>query len=162
MKTHNPTPTSGASDFDFFVGAWRIAHRQLKQRLAGSNEWLEFGGSCVTRPLMAGAANVDDNVIGHPNGSYQAVTLRSYDAQAGTWSIWWLDGRFPGRLDVPMVGRFDNGKGVFYADDKFNGVPIRVRFLWHADPATPRWEQAFSADGGATWETNWTMDFERT
>jgi hypothetical protein len=161
MTTHAPTPTSGAGDFDFFVGAWRISHRQLKERLAGSSEWLAFGGSCVTRQLMAGAANVDDNVIDHPHGSYQAVTLRSYDAQADSWSIWWLDGRFPGRLDVPMVGRFDNGKGVFYAEDRFNGLPIRVRFLWHADPASPRWEQAFSADGGATWETNWIMDFER-
>jgi NIPSNAP len=27
--------------------------------------------------------------------------------------------------------------------------------------ATPRWEQAFSVDGGKTWETNWIMDFTR-
>ena len=26
----------------------------------------------------------------------------------------------------------------------------------------PEWEQAFSGDGGATWETNWTMRFQRT
>jgi len=25
-----------------------------------------------------------------------------------------------------------------------------------------RWEQAFSADGGVSWETNWTMQFSRT
>ena len=24
-----------------------------------------------------------------------------------------------------------------------------------------RWEQAFSADGGATWEVNWVMEFTR-
>lgn len=160
MKTLTPLPSSSA-DFDFFVGAWRIRHRQLKARLVSCDEWLTFGGSCVTRPLLNGAANVDDNVIDHPVSSYLAVTLRSFDPQAGNWSIWWLDGRFPGLLDVPMVGRFEDGKGVFYADDVFNGVPIRVRFLWHVDPDRPRWEQAFSADGGAAWETNWIMEFER-
>jgi hypothetical protein len=29
------------------------------------------------------------------------------------------------------------------------------------DTPTPRWEQAFSEDGGETWETNWVMDFAR-
>ncbi|HEY0063010.1 MAG TPA: DUF1579 domain-containing protein [Telluria sp.] len=159
MKT--PTPSSSSADFDFFVGTWRIAHRQLKQRLAASNTWLEFGGSCVTSALLGGAGNVDDNVIDHPSGSYRAVTLRAFDAASASWSIWWLDGRFPTRVDVPMVGRFEQGKGVFYADDTFDGRPIRVRFLWQADTDRPRWEQAFSADGGETWETNWIMDFSR-
>lgn len=156
-----PHPTSSPADFDFFAGAWHIAHRQLRQRLAGCTEWLSFPGSCVTRPLLGGAGNVDDNVIDHPSGRYLAVTLRAFDPATQLWSIWWLDGRYPGRLDVPMTGRFEHGRGVFYADDTFNGAPIRVRFLWQAHPSTPRWEQAFSADGGQSWETNWVMDFSR-
>ncbi len=37
------------------------------------------------------------------------------------------------------------------------------RFLWlYIKPNSCRWEQAFSADGGKTWETNWIMDFQRT
>jgi len=155
------TQTTGSADFDFFIGTWRIAHRQLKQRLAGCTEWLEFGGTCSTSPLLGGHGNVDDNVIDHPSTPYRAVTLRSFDAATGNWSIWWLDGRFPNRIDVPMVGGFDSGKGTFFADDTFNGTPIKVRFLWSADPNRPRWEQAFSTDGGGTWETNWIMDFTR-
>jgi hypothetical protein len=61
-----------------------------------------------------------------------------------------------------MRGAFRDGVGTFYADDTFAGRPIKVRFTWSAvAPATPHWEQAFSADGGATWETNWEMDFRR-
>jgi hypothetical protein len=37
-----------------------------------------------------------------------------------------------------------------------------VRFLWtDITPASARWQQAFSEDGGASWETNWVMEFER-
>jgi hypothetical protein len=152
--------SSSSTDFDFFLGSWRVRHRRLKARLAGCDDWAEFGGTCRVRPLLGGAGNADDNVLELPEGAYRAVTLRAFDSETGLWSIWWLDGRFPHRLDPPMVGRFDAGIGTFYADDTIDGTPIRVRFLWDAsDPHAPRWEQAFSADGGDTWETNWTMAF---
>ena len=88
--------------------------------------------------------------------------LRSFDPALGTWAIWWLDGRFPHALDVPLIGGFAGGVGSFYCDDLLRDRPIKVRFLWlRTDTATPRWEQAMSDDDGATWETNWTMDFRR-
>jgi hypothetical protein len=155
------TPQPRSADFDFFIGTWRIAHRQLRHRLAECDQWRSFGGTCTTAALLGGLGNVDDNLLEHPDGAYRAVTLRSFDPATGSWSIWWLDARVPGRLDVPVVGRFEHGTGTFYADDTFDGIPIRVRFRWTADPVTPRWEQAFSEDGGATWETNWIMDFSR-
>jgi hypothetical protein len=77
-------------------------------------------------------------------------------------AIWWLDGRSPHQLDVPVVGRFEDGVGTFLADDMFEGRPIKVRFLWTCrDIDNCRWEQAFSEDAGKSWETNWTMDFAR-
>lgn len=157
---YSPHPCS--ADFDFLIGAWRVEHHQLKRRLAGCTEWRRFEGSTVAGALLGGAANVDDNILAHPDGLYRAATLRSFDAASGNWSIWWLDGRTPGVLDVPVVGGFDSGVGRFYADDVFEGRPIRVRFLWSvAAGGVPHWEQAFSGDDGATWETNWTMDFHR-
>lgn len=154
---------SGLHDFDFLAGTWRVQHRRLKERLAGSDEWEEFGGTSVGRLILDGAGNVDDNVIELPGGTYRAATLRSYDPATGTWSIWWLDGRYPRNpLDPPMVGSFSDGVGLFYADDTFNGRPIRVRFIWsNITATTARWEQAFSPDGGETWEVNWEMDFTR-
>jgi hypothetical protein len=95
-----------------------------------------------------------------PGDPYRAVALRSFDPAAGEWSIWWLDGRYPRAIDVPVVGRFVDGVGTFYADDTLRGMPVKIRFLWLPDaPGGPAWEQAFSQDGGATWETNWTMAF---
>lgn len=158
-----PAAAGGLHDFDFLAGHWHVHHRRLQQRLAGSHEWLEFGGSAAARLLMDGAGNVDDNVIELPDGAYRAVTLRAFDPATGLWSIWWLDGRRPaGPLDPPVRGRFEGGVGTFYADDTYEGRPIRVRYRWSGiTRAACHWEQAFSADGGRTWETNWTMEFRR-
>jgi len=152
----------GAHDFDFLVGRWRVHHRRLKQRLEGCTEWQEFEGTSTLRPLMDGQGNVDDNVIDLPAGPYRAISVRSFDPATGLWAIWWLDGRHPHQLDPPVVGRFEGGVGTFLADDRFKGRPIRVRFLWtDIAPDSARWQQAFSEDGGRTWETNWVMDLRR-
>jgi hypothetical protein len=162
MMNTGPSHHSGAADFDFFIGHWRVAHRRLNARLAGCDEWTEFTGTSVAQKILGGLGNLDDNTIDLPGGAYRAATLRSYDNESGQWSIWWLDGRHPGNLDTPVVGHFEKGGGAFYAEEMFDGRPIRVRFLWTLpDPGTPRWEQAFSVDKGATWEINWIMDFTR-
>jgi hypothetical protein len=149
-------------DFDFVLGDWTVRHRRLRERLAGCNDWIEFDGQMSTRRILGGFGNIEDNLLRFPEGEFRAVALRAYDPAKGTWSIWWLDGRFPDRIDVPVVGRFDDGVGTFFASDVFAGRPITVRFIWsQVDADRLRWQQAFSTDEGATWETNWVMDFHR-
>lgn len=151
----------GAAGFDFFIGDWRVAHRRLKRRLAGDTNWETFGGTCSTRKILGGYGNLDDNVIDLPGGRYQAATLRLFDPATGQWSIRWIDARSPS-IDPPMVGAFAKGKGLFFNDEMFEGRPIKVRFIWSGMTANScHWEQAFSADGGESWETNWEMQFER-
>lgn len=155
-------PTEHCPDFDFQQGKWRVRHRRLKARLASCTDWEEFPGTCEQRLILGGNGNVEDNLLHIPSGSYRAIALRSYDPASGSWAIWWLDGRAPHALDIPVIGRFEDGVGSFYADDVLDGAPVRLRFLWlRTDTPSPRWEQALSADRGVTWETNWTMDFER-
>ena len=138
-------------------------HRRLKERLAGSHEWVDFDGTTYSHPVLGGTGNMDDNVLNVPGDPYRAVTLRAFDPGSHQWSIWWLDSRTPSNSLEPAVrGRFEHGVGEFYADDTFNGKPICVRFIWSdITPEHCRWEQAFSADQGKTWEVNWVMEFER-
>ena len=160
MPQDMPAQT-GAQDFDFFVGDWKIRHHQLRARLAGDTEWLEFDGTTTMRKFLNGLGNLDETEIRSPRGHYHGATLRLFDPAAGTWSIYWMDSRNP-HIDTPMVGRFENGIGLFFADEDFEGRPIKVRFIWTPISATQcRWEQAFSTDGGASWETNWAMSFTR-
>ena len=154
--------SNAPSDFDFIIGNWSVKHHKLRDRLTGCEKWDQFDGLSNTQKILGGFGNIEDNHLFLPEASVRAVALRSYNSETGQWSIWWLDGRFPGSLDVPVVGRFVDGVGVFIADDILNGWPIKVRFTWTVSvPDNPLWEQAFSADGGDTWETNWTMVFTR-
>jgi hypothetical protein len=153
-------PSAAPADFDFIIGHWIVQHRRLRERLAGCTEWQTFSGSSSTRKILGGFGNVEDNLLALPEGEYRAAALRSFDPASGQWSIWWLDQRRPHTLDIPVVGRFIDGIGHFFADDELDGRPIRVRFTWSVPSSgLPRWEQAFSADMGQRWETNWTMDF---
>ena len=110
---------------------------------------------------MAGVAGYEDNFLDDPMGPYHAEGLRRLDPKTGLWSIWWWDGRSVD-IDPPVIGRFENRVGTFCGDSELGGKTIRVRYIWDMPTAgVPRWQQAFSPDNGATWETNWFMDFRR-
>jgi hypothetical protein len=152
---------SSANDFDFLIGNWSVQHRRLKQRLAGSTEWIEFTGPATARKILGGVGNFDEIEIPLPSGAYLGATLRLFNPATQLWSIYWIDSRYA-VMDPPMIGKFEDGRGLFYGDDVFEGRPIRLRFIWSPISAHEcRWEQAFSEDGGQSWETNWTMRFTR-
>jgi hypothetical protein len=157
---NDSTPHKGARDFDFLMGRWTVRNRRLRERLKGCTEWDEFDATNDARPLLRGLANEDEYVTDYAGG-FTGMSFRFFDPAAGLWSIYWADSK-RGTLEPPVVGAFRDGVGAFEGSDVLEGRAIRVRFTWsRTATAAPRWEQAFSADGGATWETNWIMDFRR-
>jgi len=150
---------STARDFDFLHGTWRVDHRKLRERLAGCTEWLALTGTADVRAILGGIGNFDTLRI--DGDDFQGATLRLFDLEEKVWRIHWADTR-RGRLDPPLTGTFVDGVGTFFGDDTFSGRAIRLRFIWRdLGPSEASWEQAFSDDGGRTWETNWTMRFHR-
>ena len=148
-------------DFDFFMGRWNVRNRRLARRLAGSDEWDEFESKVAARPLPGGLGN-EDVYCSDYGGGFVGMSFRFYDPETGLWSIYWADTHRPGLLDPPVIGSFEGDVGIFEGDDTFAGRSIRVRFTWsRVSTPNPCWEQAFSDDGGETWETNWIMDFTR-
>ena len=57
VTTMTTNDASAVRDFDFLVGEWRVEHRRLKERLAGSTQWIAFSGTSKAQPVMDGAAN---------------------------------------------------------------------------------------------------------
>ncbi|MBX3064340.1 MAG: DUF1579 domain-containing protein [Anaerolineae bacterium] len=151
----------GRHDFDFLIGKWRGHQRRLRARLKGSTEWEEFESSSEMRPILGGLGNIDEVTMYRESGELRGATFRVFDASVRQWYIVWADNVNP-FSPVPMIGSFKDGRGEFYAQEPFEGKAIFVRFIWTVNTHDScRWEQAFSEDGGKTWETNWTMDFTR-
>ena len=148
--------------FDFIFGSWNVRNRRLKEPLANCEEWLEFDATSVARPIWDGRANVDEyRAPETPWGPIFGLSVRLYDEKSNQWSISWAN-RNAGRFDQPMIGYWLDTHGEFFTQELFRGHMLYSRFIYAnrgADRA--RWEQAFSIDGGKTWETNWTMDYER-
>ena len=156
-----PSSPDASKQFDFLIGRWDVRHRKLKARLQQSDEWIKFAGSLEVKPILAGKGNIDENVLNDPSGRYLASSLRVFDPKSLQWSIYWIDERFPG-IEKPVVGRFEGGVGRFYTDDNLAGQSIKVRFTYQStDAKNAIWTQAFSADSGDSWETNWIMEFSR-
>lgn len=148
------------NDFDFLTGRWNVANRRLVKPLSGSDEWDEFPGRSVATRHFDGAASFDEIVF--PTKGFSGLTVRVHNPETRQWSIYWANSA-RGVLDTnPMVGAFEGDRGEFYGEETSAGQRVGCRFIWTVlGPDAARWEQAFSADGGETWETNWIMDLTR-
>jgi len=145
----------GQHDFDFEIGTLKTHLRRLVHPLTGSITWVDYDGTTVVRKVWNGRANLVEVVADGPAGHFEGLNLRLYNPQSRQWSLNFANGS-DGTLTQPAIGEFKNGRGEFYDQELLNGRPIYVRFLIsEITPDSCHFEQAFSVDGGKSWETNW-------
>lgn len=149
----------GRHDFDFEIGKWKIHLKRMLHPLSGSAEWVEFDGTSTTRSLWGGGADIEEFETTNGKEHVEGLTLRLYDPKAHQWSLYWANGK-TGQLGLPAtVGEFKDGIGEFYDQEPFHGRQIFVRYRWsQITRNSAHFEQAFSDDGGKTWEVNWITD----
>jgi hypothetical protein len=148
---------SGAHDFDWEIGTWTTRVRVRTNPLSGeAPRWVDYVGTSVVKPLLAGRANFVELSVAGASGKIEGGSLRLYGSQTGQWSLNYANLR-NGLLTSPVYGGFDAGsRGLFYGPDKLDGRAILVRFIITKVSANEaRFEQAYSEDGGVTWEDNW-------
>lgn len=151
-----------AHAFDFDLGPWKTHSTRLLHPLSGSHDWADMDGATVVSKVWNGRANLAEYEAQGPAGHVELLALRWYDPGAHQWN---LDFATPnvGVLGLPGVGEFKNGRGDFYDQETIGGRAVLIRFsIWGITPDTARSEQAFSTDGGKTWETNWINTYTRT
>jgi hypothetical protein len=149
------TDKDGQRDFDFEIGKWKTKLRRLQRPLTGSTTWVEYEGTTVVRKVWDGRANLVELDVTGPAGRIEGLSLRLYNPQAKQWSLNFANSA-GGTLTEPTIGSFKNGRGEFYGQETLNGRAIFVRFvISEITPDSCRFEQAFSDDGGKTWEVNW-------
>lgn len=146
--------------FDFLVGNWTVENRRLREPLSGREEWYTTPATASASTMHNGAISIDE--MWFPELNFAGSSIRVHDANADDWTIYWVNSN-TGNLQPPVRGRWGDD-GVFVADgpDTFAGRDIIARYSWHSiTPASAVWEQAFSVDSRATWETNWVMNWTR-
>ena len=128
---------------------------RLLHPLTGSTSWVEYEGTTVVRKVWDGRANLVELVADGPAGHFEGLNLRLYNPQSRQWSLYFANSR-SGTMSPPTVGGFQNGRGEFFSQETLDGRAILVRFvISDITPNSCRFEQAFSEDGGKTWEVNW-------
>jgi hypothetical protein len=159
-----PALPDGRHDFDFEVGTWKAHVHTLHHRLSAAIDWEDYDGTVVTRTLpMLEGWNESEMRVENPltHKRIELLAVRLYNPDSRQWSIYGSSLK-TGVFDPPVVGQFSNGHGEFYGQDSWEGRAITVRYSWQAighDKA--HFEQAFSQDGGKTWEVNWIYDGTR-
>jgi hypothetical protein len=147
----------GQKDFDWEIGTWTTKVRVLQNPLTGeAPKWAEFEGTSVVKPLLDGRANFVELSVARTSGKIEGGSLRLYNPQSNQWSLNYASLR-NGLLTAPVYGSFEaTGRGTFYGQDTVDGRVVLVRFIiTRPSDKTARFEQAYSADGGVSWETNW-------
>jgi len=149
------TERDGQHDFDFEIGTWKTRLRRLLNPLTGSTTWVEYEGITVVRKVWNGRANLVELSADGPAGHFEGLSLRLYNPKSRQWSLNFasING---GVMTPPTIGEFKKGRGEFFNQETYNGRAIFVRFIISDITLNScRFEQAFSADGGKTWEVNW-------
>jgi hypothetical protein len=158
----NVQPGDGQHDFDFEFGEWGVVLSRRLRPLTGSADWVEYEGTSVVRRVWNGRANLGELKLEGRAGHIEGLSLRLYNRRSRQWNISWSNSA-DGTLGQPMTGEFKNGRGEFFNQEAFNGRAILVRFIFSdITPKSFRLEQAFSDDGGKTWEANWIARFTRS
>jgi hypothetical protein len=163
-----PSPASraaedrdGSHDFDFHFGRWITHISILKDPLTGSHVWNQYDGISNVSRIWGGRASVFELEASGPAGRIEGVGLRLYNPRSHQWTLNWASSS-DGKLENPMTGEFMDGRGLFYDQEIYKGRAIYVRNGFsNITKDSSRFEQAFSNDGGKSWETNWVMTFER-
>ena len=151
-----PAPLlDGRHDFDFEIGSWRTHISRLLHPLTGSSIWVEYQGTSVVRPVWNGRANLLELEVAGPSGNTEALSLRLYNPESHQWSLNFSNASV-GTLSQPTIGEFHNGRGEFFDQETIGGRAVLVRFVISDVSADScHFEQAFSVDGGKSWEVNW-------
>ena len=143
--------------FDFDLGTWHTQSSRLMHPLTGSTTWADLEWQTVVHRVWGGRA---------PTWRNMWATARLGTCNCWRWSSiqiheWNLDFATPnvGRLGEPGVGQCKDGR---CSATRRSAADVWIRFsIWKISEDSAQSEQAFSNDGGRSWEINWINKYTR-
>jgi hypothetical protein len=148
--------------FDYSFGNWREHSKRLLHPLTGDGNWIDMQGSTAVSKIWNGRASIAEFKAEGPAGPLEILALRVYNPVARQWSVDFATSAVGELGAVPGLGEFKNGRIDFFDAEPINGRQTLVRFsCWGLGASRMQTEQAYSADGGKSWEVNWVNQYTR-
>jgi hypothetical protein len=140
----------GYDDLDFWVGNWTV-------RWTDSAGKEQHGTNSIRRTLDGCVVLEEFN--GAPGSPLKGTSVSVYDARLKVWKQTWVDNN-ASYLD--FVGSRDDDRFVLARNTERDGRPLQQRMVFR-DIAADRlvWDWQRSLDGGATWQTTWSLRYAR-
>jgi hypothetical protein len=161
-KLESPTASAdhdGQHDFDPLAGTWKAHTKYRAHPLAGSDTWIESDGTEIFHKIWNGAM-LELSEGASANGPV-GLMLYTYNPQSHQWYVYFASSK-DGKIGLPNVGEFRNGRGEFFVQDTLNGKSLLNRYVWsQIASSSPHFEESWSSDGGRTWEPVRIVDLAR-
>lgn len=142
-----PCSTPEARQFDFWLGEWKLTWEDGH----GTNHITAILDDCVIQEDFTG--HMADGTV------FRGKSVSSYNTRLGTWRQTWVDNA-GGYLDFD--GGWVDGKMVFTREAPHPEKPFLQRMVWyHITDDALDWNWERSDDGGATWQVQWQIRYER-
>jgi hypothetical protein len=139
--------TLGPDALDFWLGTWEVS-------------WEGGGHGTNTIRRILDDRVIEESFDGRDaDSALLGRSLSVLDARDGRWRQTWVDST---GAYLHLVGVEVDGRIAFQRDAVIDGVPSIQRMVWlDVTPDAMRWQWRRSADGGATWQVAWAIDYRR-
>ena len=139
--------------FDFWIGSWEVYAKSGKK--AGDSKIELILDSCIILENWKSASS--------SNGLYYAgKSFNTYNAATKQWQQTWVDNM--GGTTEFLVGRYDKNKMIFLTKPfQFSKDTLAIRKLtfYNLEPNKVRQHGEISKDNGATWTTEYDLEYRR-
>ena len=144
----------GLHDVDFNLGKWHTSIRRYADPFSAPSHFASLEGTVTVRPVWNGKALLEEIEADGPNGHWQGLTLFLYNPQSGQWSQNYANAA-QGHFEAAATIGEQRGRDIeLYSTDTAGGRAILVKGLWsEIEPDSHRYTEAYSDDGGRTWQT---------
>ena len=136
-------------EFDFWLGLWDLSYVAEGKPATSRNR--------VTK-ILDGCAVLEE-FSGPPGTRLEGRSLSTFDRATRTWKQTWVDNT-ASYLD--FTGGLRGGEMVLSREARRDGRVFHQRMVFRdIRPDSLKWLWQRSDDGGATWSTQWEIDYRR-
>lgn len=152
LPAFSQRPKADPALFDFWVGEWDLTWKDPD----GSTG---TGMNIVTKILDGKVIQENFTGLTGQNKGYKGQSVSVLDGPSGEWKQTWVDNQ---NAFLPFIGGADGANRYFLNEFTKNGVHTMGKMVFRNITRDAFvWDWMKSTDDGATWKTEWSINYSR-